>query len=145
MIGKAGGRTSKYELIFLALPRVMFAPEAVHWQITTDLRRQGLSVTDGSFFHTLMPELLTRTSYIAVIHSKLLDLDDTANCDRATLVKLAKLLPQSFFVVWDQKGLWKISSAVLPGNLQVWNQRGADELTQSVLKLGSWNINGKHH
>ena len=124
----------KYEKVLLGLPRPIWTPVACHWQITGDLNRKGFTAIEIAFFHTLLPELLTPQLYIAVIHSQLLDLEDSANCDRATLIKLSLLLPKSIFIIWDKNDSWE-ACETLPKNLLVWSHTETNDITQNILKL----------
>lgn len=125
----------RFERVLLGLPYSVWAPVATHWQVTGNLARLGINAVEIHFFHTLLPEMLSTYPYIAVIHSDLLDLKDTANCDRAILIKIAELLPQSLYVVWNHSLAWEPTETPLPRNLEVWSNVQTSEVTQRILNL----------
>ena len=109
-------RTIGIERILLGLPIPLGIPVAVRWELTGLLRRVHSKVDEFNYFQVMMPQMLVPCRYIAVINSRLLDLDDVTNSDRATVMNLAKLFRENTFVLWDPKGLWADSPG-MPSNL----------------------------
>lgn len=124
--------------ILIALPKPLYAPAGLLWQISGDLIRSGFcNVIEVQFFHVLVPLLFSTEPYIVLVSAELLDLGDTTNSDRATLNRASKSFPQSTFIVWDKKQAWEPTDTPNPSNLEVWNDLETNDITKKLLlKLG---------
>ncbi len=121
--------------VLICLPKPLYAPAGVIWQISGDLLRAGYHVDEFQFFHILVPQLLTNEPYLVLVSSDLLDLSDYTNTDRAAMIRTAMLLPQSSFIIWDKTRLWKPTDTPDPSNLQIWKDQETNSVTQKILKL----------
>lgn len=123
--------------VLICLPKPLFAPAGVIWQISGDLLKSGYDVDEFQFFHILTPQLLSNQPYACLVSSELLDLSDSAHTDRAILVRAALFLPNSIFIVWDRMNLWESTDSSNPTNLEVWNGLETNDITKKLLlKLG---------
>lgn len=130
-------RRNSISKVLICLPKPLYAPAGVIWQISGDLLKCGYDVDEFQFFHVLTPQLLNNQPYACLVSSELLDLSDSTNTDRAILVRAALLLPKSTFIVWDKMNLWEPTDSSNPTNLEVWNDLETNDITKRLLlKLG---------
>jgi hypothetical protein len=121
--------------ILIALPKPLFAPAGVIWQISGDLIRAGYDVSEVQFFHLLIPLLFSTEPYLVLVSTEILDLEDTTHVDRATLIRAAQAFPKNISIVWDKKSLWQDTDTLNPTNLLVWKDLETNDVTKKILKL----------
>lgn len=126
---------SQFKRIIVAIKKPIFSPAGVIHQTRGDLIRAGFKVDEFQFFHVVLPQLMTNEPYIALIAADLLDLNDYMNSDRAAVIQMARLLPQSIFIIWDKLGRWKVDEESSPPNVLVWTDSETNMVTTKIFKL----------
>jgi len=122
--------------VLVCLPKPLWANAGIIWSISgAILQNTKCYLDEYQFWYLVIPSLFNRDPYLLLVSSKLLDLEDVANVDRAILLRAAQAFPTSLFVIWDKEKLWEPTDSPNPANVLVWTDPETGDVTKKILSL----------
>lgn len=99
-----------------------------------DNKKDTIQTLTFNYWLVMVPELICRESYLAVVDTRLLCLEDISNSDQALLIKLCRFFPQNIYVLNDPRRQWEVRSDA-PKNLLLWRHSSNVALRDGIETL----------